>query len=123
MGAIARQVLQVKRKNSTNWSSPEARLTVVGSVAWSSGPREVTIGNGVGPAASVDTAAKEGVSVESAARIVGLDPAAGWLGETAPLAGEQAASKTARLDRRLIEGISLEERRIFIIYLLVYMSY
>jgi len=43
MGAMARQVLQVKRKNSTSCSWPEARFTVVGSVACRSGPREVVI--------------------------------------------------------------------------------
>src|ERR671925_301742 len=47
MGAMARQVLQVKRKNSTNCSPPDARLTVVGSVAWRSGPREVATGRAV----------------------------------------------------------------------------
>jgi len=53
MGAIARQVPQVKRKNSTNCSCPDARLTVRGSVAWRSGPREVATGSGVGSTASV----------------------------------------------------------------------
>jgi hypothetical protein len=41
MGAIARQVLQVKRKNSINCNWPAAKVTVVGSVASRVGPREV----------------------------------------------------------------------------------
>jgi hypothetical protein len=48
---MLRHVLQVKRMNSTNCNPPDARLTVVGSVAWSSGPREVATGTAV--AASV----------------------------------------------------------------------
>jgi len=48
MGAMERQVPQVKRKNSTKWSSPEARLTVLGSVASRFGPREVAMGSAVG---------------------------------------------------------------------------
>jgi len=44
MGAMVRQVLQVKRKNSTKCNCPEARLTVVGSVASRFGPRDVATG-------------------------------------------------------------------------------
>jgi len=48
MGAMARQELQVKRKNSTKCRLPDARLTVKGSVASRSGPREVATGRAVG---------------------------------------------------------------------------
>ena len=46
MGAIARQVLQVKRKNSTNCNPPEAKLTVegFGTVEVPDGKRLVTVG-------------------------------------------------------------------------------
>jgi hypothetical protein len=56
MGAIARQVVQVKRKNSTNCTPSDARLTVVGSVASRFGPREVAMGSGVETMVSVSTA-------------------------------------------------------------------
>ena len=56
MGAIARQVDQVKRKNSTNCNSPDARLTVVGSVASRSGPREVATAGGIWLGVSVGKA-------------------------------------------------------------------
>jgi len=58
MGAIERQVPQVKRKNSTSCRLPEARITVEGSVASKSGPREVGAGGGtssVGADSFVDT--------------------------------------------------------------------
>jgi len=48
MGAIERQVLQVKRKNSINCKLPEASTTADGLVASRSGPREVGMGAGVG---------------------------------------------------------------------------
>jgi hypothetical protein len=48
MGAILRQVVQVNRKNSISCSSPESRLTLLGSVASRSGPREVAIALGAG---------------------------------------------------------------------------
>ena len=69
MGAMARQVLQVKRKNSTNWTCPEARLTAKGSVAWSSGPREVATAGAVAAGASVGAASAvgEGTSTGSVA--------------------------------------------------------
>jgi len=71
MGAIARQVAQVKRKNSTSCRPPEARLTVEGSVAWSSGPRDVAIGSGVRAAESVEA------GVVLSRTEVGLSPGAG----------------------------------------------
>jgi hypothetical protein len=77
---MARQVLQVKRKNSTNCNPPDARLTVVGSVAWSSGPREVAMGRGVASwlvagwtAESSVGAARVGGSVATAGRFVAVD--------------------------------------------------
>jgi hypothetical protein len=63
MGAIERQVAQVNRKNSTNCSPPEAKLTVVGSVASRFGPREVARGIGEAAGDSVE-AAITGVEVE-----------------------------------------------------------
>ena len=56
MDAIERQVLQVKRKNSTKCSWPDARFTVVGSVAWRSGPREVATGSASTGAVTVNSA-------------------------------------------------------------------
>jgi hypothetical protein len=109
MGAIERQVAQVKRKNSTSCSPPDARLTVVGSVAWSSGPREVAIGKEEGMRASVGVIAASvaGLDVE---RMAGLGTAAVRLGETGLLIGAQAARKTvirARLGKRRILLICL----------------
>jgi hypothetical protein len=115
MGAIERQVAQVKRKNSTSCSPPEARLTVVGSVAWSSGPREVAIGKGEGAEASVgDNMA--GVAELSAERGVELGAIAVWLGETGVLVVAQAARKTAARAR-------LGKRRILFICLLIKVVY
>lgn len=118
MGAMARQVLQVKRMNSTNCNPPEARLTVVGSVACRSGPREVATGSAVASTAAGwvagSSVAAEAVSVE------GRVAAAGGLAGVP--AGAQAARKTAsrirlvlRSPRRgsVVEGLG--KRRIFAI--------
>jgi len=113
MGAIARQVAQVNLKNSTNCSPPAARLTVVGSVAWSSGPREVASGKGEGTADSVETAVIEW-EVVRVGKDVGL-LAAGWPGETGEAAGAQAARNRAT-------KIRLGKRRIFVIKLLIYIT-
>jgi len=67
MGAIARQVLQVKRKNSTKCKLPDAMLTVLGSVASRSGPREVAMGSVVGARASVGAASTVGDSATGVA--------------------------------------------------------
>src|SRR5574342_498160 len=53
MRAMARQVFQVKRKNSTSCNPPEAKLTVAGSVASKFGPREVAKTCGISVGASV----------------------------------------------------------------------
>jgi hypothetical protein len=45
---MERQVLQVKRKNSTNCNCPDARVTLEGSVASRSGPRDVATITGAG---------------------------------------------------------------------------
>jgi hypothetical protein len=116
MGAIERQVLQVKRKNSTNWSPPEARRTVVGSVAWSSGPREVAAGRAVA-SAGVGEAEVRGVGVrEAGGEVRGFVGVGGeFVGEAA---GVQAVRKTAsRLALSKIEGTRLRKKRIFIICL------
>jgi hypothetical protein len=129
MGAIARQVLQVKRKNSTNWTCPEARLTVVGSVASSSEPREVAMGNGVAATALVGSSVASlragsvvGSRVEAARVVLGSSivvtgvAAAGGL--VAVDAGAQAPSKRAiriRLVQNIVEGLA--RRRVFMISL------
>jgi len=104
MGAIARQVAQVNLKNSTNCSPPAARLTVVGSVAWSSGPREVARGKGEGTADSVETAVID-LELARVGKDVGL-----------MAAGAQAARNRAT-------QIRLGKRRILVIKLLVYITY
>jgi hypothetical protein len=93
MGAIARQVLQVKRKNSTNCNPPEARLTVVGSVACRSGPREVATGRAVASAGWVAGSVVGAAEVEVAATTGGSVAVAGGLVEAAP--GAHAANITA----------------------------
>jgi len=115
MGAIARQVLQVKRKNSTNCNPPEARLTVVGSVAWRSGPREVATGSavasGTGVAATPSVAgdSRAGATVGVGKETVGgsVPPAAGLV-EVA--AGAHAANREASRRR-------WRQKRVFIICL------
>src|SRR5215208_8310094 len=93
MGAMARQVLQVKRKNSTNCNPPEARLTVVASVASRSGPREVAIGRAVAsPEAGWVAASNVGATVAVAMESLGGCVAAGT--SVAVRAGAHAASKT-----------------------------
>jgi hypothetical protein len=113
MGAIARQVLQVKRKNSTNCNPPEARLIVVGSVACRSGPREVATGSAV--ASSLGSGSVAGASVGAATVTVGTIAVGGRVAadgsvEVAVLAGAQAAKKAASKAR-------VRKERIFIIFL------
>ena len=86
MGAMARQVLQVKRKNSTNCNPPAARLTLVGSVAWSSGPREVARGRAV--ASSLGAICVAGLGVAAPRVAVARDTAGGSVA-----AGAHAANK------------------------------
>jgi hypothetical protein len=113
MGAIARQVLQVKRKNSTNCNPPDAKLTVEGSVAWSSGPREVAIGGAVGSLGVVCFGGSR-VGVGAAAVIVGTTAVGGCVAATGGFvevelsAGAHAVNKTATRPR-------LRRKRIFII--------
>src|SRR5215213_11591721 len=87
MGAIARQVLQVKRKNSTNCSPPEARLTVAGSVASRLGPREVATGKTV--ASSLGAGWRLGSSVGAARVAVGRAA-----GSSVTAAGEMVAENS-----------------------------
>src|ERR1700752_2153894 len=102
---MARQVLQVKRKNSTNWICSEARLTVAGSVASRLGPREVATGCGSTGSVAVKfmggcttaSGVAEGTSTKGVAAME--DPA----GASVP-AGEQAdANKT--LNRAVLSKI------------------
>src|SRR6185503_4339754 len=101
MGAIARQVLQVKRKNSTNWLSPEAKLTVLGSVASRFGPREVATGSAVGARASVGAGARVGAATSTKGVALGAMTNAGaadGTGASVTAAGAHAANRrTSRL--------------------------
>jgi hypothetical protein len=109
MGAMARQVLHVKRKNSTNCNSPEARLTVAGSVAYRSGPREVATGTDAVGDASVETMPSVGASSAGIAVSVGRATLAGSVataGGLAVSAGAQAATRRAnRLSLKRVEGM------------------
>ena len=106
MGAIAWQVVQVKRKNSTNCTPPEAKLTVVGSMASRFGPREVAMGSGVAARPSVGAA----VACTEVSDVDAED------GKVSPgitvtgCAGAQAANKTA-------SRLRPEKRRLFLISL------
>jgi len=98
MGAIARQVLQVKRKNSTNWIFPDAKLTALGSVASRFGPREVATGSAVGARASVGAAVRAGVATSTKGVALGAMTTTGatdGVGASVTVAGEQAANRTA----------------------------
>jgi len=130
MGAIARQVLQVKRKNSTNCNPPEARETVVGSVASRSGPREVAMGwastGGVADNSSkryvaVKSTAAVGVSTggEGVAAVSTVAEGTGWAagGSVAVAGAQEANSAASRLVLSRVEGMKRRERRIFIISL------
>lgn len=111
MGAMERHVPQVKRKNSTNCSPPDARLTVAGSVACRSGPREVATGRAEGwltegwVAASGAGAA--GVAVDKATLGGSVRAAEGGVSLAA---GAQAARKTTDTKR-------MGKMRVFIIFL------
>jgi hypothetical protein len=109
MGAIERQVPQVKRKNSTNCKPPEARLTVVGSVAWRSGPREVATGRAVaslpgGTSAVGASVAAARVAVAKAAVEGSVAASGGFVTEDseAHAAKRIAIKVTVRRDRFLI---------------------
>jgi hypothetical protein len=109
MGAIERQVTQVKRKNSTSCRPPDARLTVVGSVASRFGPREVARGYAVGAMAPVAAGVTPPEILE-----LPVSEAAG---------GAQAARRTAiKLITSRIEGSRLGKLRILFICLLVHMN-
>ena len=99
----------MKRKNSTSCNPPEARLTVVGSVAWRAGPREVAIGcastGGVADnSSSMYVAVRSTVGVDSTTG-TGLDVALGsstddCVGAAVDGAEVHAARKTASRLRR-----------------------
>src|SRR5690349_11044177 len=110
MGAIARQVLQVKRKNSTKCSPPDARLTVVGSVAWSSGPREVAAGGTVASEGADWVAAS---SVGSGRAIVGCDAMGGG---DAGADGSVEAAPGEQADRRRTIKLILGKMCFFIMF-------
>jgi len=119
MGAIARQVPQVKRKNSTNCNFPEARLTVRGSVASRLGPREVATGNGVGSTASVGAATTSVAGITASVGDSGSGVAlgstttggTGWGGDSVvAAAGAHEANKRAnrlRLVLSAVEGVGM----------------
>jgi hypothetical protein len=112
MGAIARQTLQVKRKNSTSCNPPEARLTVAGSVASRASPRGVTTTAGTTAGASV----RAGASVCAAAASVAGGTAAGSEAVDGDSVGGVEAQATAR---RAITRLRLQnKRRGFIEFLL-----
>jgi hypothetical protein len=94
---MARQVLQVKRKNSTNCSPPEARLTVSGSVAWSSGPREVAMGKASTGGVAVRTTEGVEFSTDAGLGVTLRAPGAAAEGASVetPSVGAQAAKKKA----------------------------
>jgi hypothetical protein len=93
MGAIERQVPQVKRKNSTSCNCPEANLTVVGSVASRFGPRDV---------ATVWTAASVGAGVADAS-----NAAAGEAG-TAGAQAEASRTASAPTVERMMRGFVIK---------------
>lgn len=115
MGAMARQVPQVKRKNSMNWIWPDARLTVDGSVASRLGPREVATGYGVGARVSVGKAGivsvgrtERGSVGGTCVEVVSIRAVGRGSGVAVAAAGAQEARKTAskpRRRRRCIERI------------------
>jgi hypothetical protein len=107
---MERQVPQVKRKNSTNWSCPDARFTVVGSVAWRSGPREVATGSGVGACASVGEAG----TVSVAGSVAGGRVAANSRTAVATGAGVAVALAGAHAARKTASKIRLGKKRVFI---------
>jgi hypothetical protein len=109
MGAIERQVAQVKRKNSTSCNPPEARLTVVGSVASRFGPREVATGRGEAVRAAAGATA---AIVASPVAGMGDELASVWLEAAGVGAGAQADTKVAITIRPV-------SRRIFVIGLLM----
>ena len=117
MGAMARQVLQVKRKNSTNCNSPEARLTELGSVAWRSGPREVATGRGVGARDSMGAASTIGDSATGVA--LGATTAGGGTAGSeddseVSAAGAHEANRTASRLRLVLSAVKeLRKRRFF----------
>jgi len=113
MGAMARQVVQVKRKNSTNCTPPEARLIVVGSVASRFGPREVATACSVGAGVAVKSAID--VTVNSTMMGVAVTTSGDLLEVSA---GAQAANKTTSRLRpvlSVVEGPG--KRRLFLISL------
>jgi hypothetical protein len=115
MGAIARQVLQVKRKNSTNCNPPEARLTVPGSVACRSGPREVAMGRAVASGAWLGVAGS--AAGDSRA---GADVAVGRMtvgGSVAAAGGLVADAPGAHAANAIASRLRVVRRQVLIIFL------
>jgi hypothetical protein len=115
MGAIERQVPQVKRKNSTNCNPPDARLTAPGSLAWRSGPREVATGRAVAEGSSV-TAACVGTSDTCPGVWVAATMAGGSVGvsTTSVPAGREAGAQAARITAARLRS---REMRVFILFI------
>ena len=112
MGAMARQVLQVKRKNSTKCKPPDARLTVVGSVACRSGPREVAAGTAVDSSLGGAWAADSSVG---AARVAVETATVGC--SVAAAGGFVAEDSEAHAARRMAIKHRVGRNRVFIIFL------
>jgi len=110
MGAIARQVLQVKRKNSTKCKLPDARLTVLGSVASRSGPREVATGSVVGARASVGATSTAG---DSATGVALGATTAGGAATCCPGGVSEFATAGAHEANRITNRLRVGTRRFF----------
>jgi len=113
MGAIERQVLQVKRKNSTSCNPPDANETEDGSVASRPGPRDVATGNA---AASVGASVASGWTV----RLGTTTSAVGWLtgvadASTGAVGEEEAAGAQAEASKIASKPTVKRERRGFFI--------
>src|SRR5215216_1055085 len=122
MGAMARHVLQVKRKNSTSCKPPEARLTVVGSVASKFGPREVATGC-TSDEAAVDKGAV-GVAATAGTELgVKLRSRTCLTVAAVAVAGAHAASSTANRTRLVPSADEKGRKRSFFISLLYFSVY
>jgi hypothetical protein len=112
MDAIEWQVPQVKRKNSTSCSPPDASETVSGFVAWRLGPSEVgTTWRSTAGAGGIAVASGED-GVADGAAATGADSSNGTAAGGVSAGAQEDARSTAS---RLIVG---KKRRDFIVILL-----
>src|SRR5512143_303617 len=112
MGAICWQVVHQNSKNSTSCKPPEARLTVIGSVASRLGPRDVAMGSAVGAASSgAAVACVTASTVEAGAGMVAVGTIMlGCTGDRVGVAGAHAVNKTASRPRRRKLALTTEGR-------------